>query len=361
MTDLERDLARVEAQLSRAAPATAGAAVADAGAVTRVVHLHLQRAGLTGRPESLDVARRVAEDALDSIGPWPDLVLLRVDLHLRVHEVAAARRELCRDPALLVCTQGRALLADVALQTGRVDEAEELVGELVATERTWDHLARLAHVAAVRGDLQGADDLYLSAEDELTAKSMRSFAWVELERGRLRLLAGEPGSAMTHYTCADRAYTGLWAVQERMAEVDALAGRTAEAASRLEDVLARTGRPEVSQSLATLYVELGDEAAARRHRRRAMGAFLTSARRGEARYLHHLAQCAPPAEAVGWARHDVELRPNHLTRSTLALALLRDGRATEATSEMTRALDTGLRDPRLLRDAAEVLGLARES
>ncbi len=353
MTDFGRDLSRVDARLREASAVS----VADGpDAVTRVVHLHLQRAGLTGRPEAYDTVAHVADRALDVIGPWPDLCLLRADLHVRLHRAGEARRELGRDPAVLTCTQGRAVLADISLQEGEVEQAEALVRQLVAEERTWDHLARLAHLAAVRGDLPTADQLYVEAQDEITAKSMRSFAWVEMERGRLRLLAGEPGPAGEHYARADRAYTGHWRVQELLAELDAREGRTAEAVDRLERVLARTGRPEVSQALSPLYLRLGDPVRARRHRDGAMAAFLASARRGEVHYLHHLAQLAEPPAAVRWAHRDRELRPNPLTRSARALALLRADLPAEAEAEMTRALATGLRDPRLLERAAEVFG-----
>jgi lipopolysaccharide biosynthesis regulator YciM len=351
VTDLSRDLARVEEDL-REAPAMSGALEPDE--VTRVVHLHLRRAALTGRPEAYDEVVRIADRALGVLGAWPDLCLLRADLHVRFHRLPEARRELARHPDTLACTQGRAILADVLVQVGEVDDAEALVRRLVEEERTWDHVARLAHLTLVRGDVEAADQLYAEAEDEITAKSMRSYSWVEVERGRLRVLTGEPERARQHYVRADRAYTGHWTVRQRLGELDALEGRTSKAVERLERVLARTGRPEVSQTLAALYARLGDAVRAREHRDRAMAVFLSSAMRGEVHYLHHLVELAGPSAAVGWARRDLELRPNHLTRSALAVALLREGRNVEAEEQMVRALSTGLRDPRLLARAAVV-------
>ena len=248
------------------------------------------------------------------------------------------------------------MLVDLLVQQGDVDGAEALATELVAEERTWDHLARLAHLAVVRGDVERADRLYVEAEDEITVKSMRSFAWVELERGRLCVLTGNTAAAHRHYTRAAKAYTGHWTVSQRMGELDAAVGRTTDAIRRLETVLTRTGRPEISQTLASLYARSGDLVRARKHRRQALATFVTSAFRGEVLYLHHLAELADPAAAVGWARRDLQLRPNHLTRSTLALALLRDGHTTEARAEMSAALATGLRDPRLMARAAAVMG-----
>ena len=355
LTDHGRDLARVEADLGEAA-ALEEAVAQGPDAVTRVLQLHVLRASLTGRSAAQADVARIADRALDLLGPWPDLCLLRADLAMRGHRLADARRELARAPGAAECTQGRAVLVDLLVQQGDVDGAEALATELVAEERTWDHLARLAHLAVVRGDVERADRLYVEAEDEITVKSMRSFAWVELERGRLCVLTGNTAAAHRHYTRAAKAYTGHWTVAQRMGELDAAVGRTTDAIRRLETVLTRTGRPEISQTLASLYARSGDLVRARKHRRQALATFVTSAFRGEVLYLHHLAELADPAAAVGWARRDLQLRPNHLTRSTLALALLRDGHTTEARAEMSAALATGLRDPRLMARAAAVMG-----
>ena len=355
LTDHGRDLARVEADLGEAA-ALEEAAAQGPDAVTRVLQLHVMRASLTGRPAAQADVDRFADRALDLLGPWPDLCLLRADLAVRAHRLVDARRELARAPGAADCTQGRSVLVDVLVQQGDVDGAEALATDLVAEERTWDHLARLAHLALVRGDVGRADRLYVEAEDEITAKSMRSFAWVEAERGRLRILTGDPAGAHRHYVRAAKAYTGHWTVAQRMGELDAAVGRTPDAIRRLETVLTRTGRPEISQTLASLYARVGDHVRARKHRRRALATFVTSAFRGEVLYLHHLAELADPTAAVGWARRDLQLRPNHLTRSTLAVALLRDGSTEEAEAEMAAALATGLRDPRLLARAAAVFG-----
>ncbi len=359
-TDLARDLARVEADL-RAAPALGADVLGGPDAVTRVVHVHLQRAALTGRPQDYVATARCADRALEVLGPWPDLCLIRADLAVRSHRLADARAELARGSDVLGCTQGRAVLADVLLQEGEVDDAEALVSGLVAEERTWDHLARLAHLSLVRGDLERADALYVEAEDEITAKSMRAFAWVEIERGRLRLLTGELDRARHHYARAERAYSGHWTVQQRVGELDAEAGRTREAVDRLESVRQLTERPELSQALSTLYARLGDAQLAQERRRLAMSAFRASAEAGEVQYLHHLAELAEPAEAVAWARRDVSLRPNHLARSTLAVALHRLGETAEAEREMHRCLATGLRDPRMLARAAVVFGSRDEA
>lgn len=365
VTDLERDLADTEEELRTARRTSAR----DAASVTHVAHLHVRRAALTGRPRDHAVAVRAVGEARDAVGPWPDLCLLEADLQVREHRVADARRTLQAVPTLLDCTRGRALLADVALQQGRFREAEDVVRDLVARERTWDHLARLANLLACRGHLGRADSLYADAEEEITAKSMRAYAWVELERSRLWLDAGDPPRARRHLDTAARAYTGHWLAHEQRGRLLAAEGKVAEAVAEHWVVLERTGRPEAHEALAELYERSGDPVPARRHRHAALVAFEASARAGETRYLHHLAEtlgrlpvsAGGPERAVAWARRDLAARPNHLTRATLAWTLHRAGREREATAEMVRALGTGLRDPRLLARAREVFGSPDEA
>jgi hypothetical protein len=68
------------------------------------------------------------------------------------------------------------------------------------------------------GDFANADRLYQDAEEEISAKEMRSSAWVELQRGYLELSRGQYQAAWDHYRQADQAYSGYWLTKEYMAE-----------------------------------------------------------------------------------------------------------------------------------------------
>ena len=107
------------------------------------------------------------------------------------------------------------------------------------------------------GDLDDADRLYAQAGEEITAKEMRSFAWVELQRGLLALGRGRTGDAGAHYERANRAYSGYWLVNEYNAELLGASGRFDEAVALYEKVLARAPRPEIQQALGDLYVFMG--------------------------------------------------------------------------------------------------------
>src|SRR6185503_2828417 len=110
-------------------------------------------------------------------------------------------------------------------------------------ERTWDKLARLAHFHFKMGDLEKADRLYDEAVDELTAKEMRHYSWLELQRGVLDLSRGHYGKARSHYERAERAYSGHWLVQEHVAELLGAEGKNDEAEAMYRRVIARVPRP----------------------------------------------------------------------------------------------------------------------
>jgi hypothetical protein len=85
--------------------------------------------------------------------------------------------------------EARLLRADLEFQHGDYQEAEAGYVGAIEAERSWGGLARLAYFRGKMGDLEDADRLYREAEDELTAKEMRSYAWLEVQRGFSRILA----------------------------------------------------------------------------------------------------------------------------------------------------------------------------
>ena len=93
---------------------------------------------------------------------------------------------------------GRVLAADIAFQEGHYKEARLAYEALIEEDRTWDNLARLAFWHSKFGEEAEAERLYLDAEDEITAKEMRGFAWLELQRGLLDLRRGRYAEAAAH-------------------------------------------------------------------------------------------------------------------------------------------------------------------
>src|SRR5207248_10776918 len=127
------------------------------------------------------------------------------------------------------CIEGRLLRADLDFQYGRYREAETGYIAAIEAERSWSGLARLAYFRGKTGDLEGADRLYREAEAELTAKEMRSYAWLEVQRGFLAFSRGGYAEARSHYDTAEAAYPGYWLVGGYQAELLGAERRHAEA------------------------------------------------------------------------------------------------------------------------------------
>ena len=345
-SDYDVDLARLERR------------IADGGAASAL--LLVERAALTGDPHHARTAAVALDEALARFGPAPALLLARADLDLRQHRLPEARRILDQLEPFAGRAAVETLRADIVLQEGRYQEAGRAFTAILDRQRSWETLARLGHLESLRGDAAAADRLFAEAEDELTAKQMRALAWLELQRGRLDLDHGRAGEAEAHYRRAARVYSGYWLVEEHQAELLAVQGRFEEAAALYERLAARTPKPELQQALGDLYAFMGLPERAAPWHERALTAYLDSARRGEVQYLHHLADFyadvrGDGAEALRWARRDLELRRTVPALQGVAWALYRSGRLGEARRVMEEALAPGLEDAHLFSRAAVVL------
>jgi tetratricopeptide (TPR) repeat protein len=338
--DYDRDLARLEGLLPHASG-------------ERRPLLLAERAALTAQPEHARLAQAALDEALARPDAPAELLLARVDLALRGHRLPQAERDLETLDGRVPPGVIRARRADLALQRGRYPEARAALEEELRRSRGWETLARLAHLESLHGADAAADGLYAQAADELTAKQMRALAWVEVQRGALDLGRGRLSEARGHYERARRAYSGYWLVEERLAELAAAEGRFQEALALYERLAELSPRPELQQAVGDLHLHLGQPARAAPWHQRALAAYLDSAGRGEVQYLHHLASFyadvrGDAAQALAWARRDLELRASVPALDGFAWALYRAGRFGEASAAMARARQPGLEDAHLL-------------
>jgi tetratricopeptide (TPR) repeat protein len=308
--------------------------------------------------KELRVVEAAIDRAIECVGPAEDLCLLKANLDFKLHRLAETRRDLAMAPALGGRRQGQMLLADLAFQEGHYEEARRALEALAADDSTWDVLARIAHIEGKFGDAEKADQLYLQAEDEITAKEMRSFAWVELRRGLLDLGRGRLADALAHYDCAERAYSGYWLTEEQMG--DALAS-----AVHYERVLKKVNKPEVAEKLGKLYAADDKGTQAEQLFERALSDYLESAERGEVHYYHHLTEFFADVrrngdQAVQWARKDIALRDNFNTQAALAWALHCAGQSAAGIAYMEQSLRSGVKDAALYKRAALIFEGAGE-
>lgn len=358
VTDYAAELARIDAEI---AALEAGAAIRAPGTdrEKRLAYKRYQHASLRADFAALDAVGRTIDRLIAPARPDPDLCYLKANLDFKFHRLDAARRGLESCAELSASVPGLALRADFDMQHGRYAEAEAGYRAAIHEERTWDNLARLAHLKSKLGDADAADRYFEEAEDELTAKEMRHYSWVQLQRGLLDLTCGRHTDARAHYERADRAYSGHWMVAEHQAELLAACGDYEIAAAMYERIVAEVPRPELLQALGELYVFMGRIDDAEPWFVRAVDAYLQSVARGEVHYLHHLADFYADVredgpQALRWAAEDLSLRENHATLAALAWALYRAGRFDDALAPMERALASGAGDAHLFERAATI-------
>src|SRR5829696_7183651 len=205
--------------------------------ITKLAYLQYQHASLTGNLDELSVADNTLDQAIQHLGRDGDLYFLKANIHFKVHRLADVEQDLNASADLLQSPQGRAIRADLDFQQGRYEAARSEYQSLIEEEQSWDTLARFAYLNFKMGDFAGADRLYDEAVDELTAKEMRHYSWVELQRGVVDLTQGNYEKTREHYQRAERAYSGHWMVQEHMAELLGAVGRNDEAEMMYQRVL----------------------------------------------------------------------------------------------------------------------------
>ena len=363
VTDFQTDIDRVAHDIAQAEPLLA-AQPNDIEQATLQAYRWYHLASLGGQMPDFATAQRVAGAAIDRFGPREDLCLLIANLDFRFHRLPEVRADL--EP-LKARPHARSILADLDFQEGRYEHARLAYEELIAADPVWDDMARLAHWYGKMGDRTRADEWFERAADELTAKQMRSFAWVEVQRGVLDLSHGDHAAARGHYDRAARAYSGYWLIDEHLAELFAAEERFDEAEALYLRLAAHEPRPELLQTIGELYLAMDSPGQASPYLDRALGLYLESATRGEVHYWHHLSDYYSDvridgAQAVEWARRDLDLRQNFNTQAAMALALHVAGRPAEGLAWIEKALASGVVDAHLFSTAAQVYrGAQRES
>jgi tetratricopeptide (TPR) repeat protein len=260
-SDAARDLAALDERIS-SLRAEIGL---EEGGLTegRLAYALVERSALTADFADFRAAEEAIEAARGRLGPIAEVVLLRAQLDLKVHRLAAAEAaleslaELAADPATL------SLRGDIALQRGRYGIARALYLQALAAKRSWDALARLAYLEAKTGRQAEALKLYGQAADLLTAKEMRHYSWISLQLGLLELEEGRNASALAHFERAERSYSGDWQVAIHRAEALGRLGRVEEAIALDRELLDRTRNPEVANDLGLLLARRDPAEAAR--------------------------------------------------------------------------------------------------
>jgi tetratricopeptide (TPR) repeat protein len=353
-TDYEKELAEIDA------------AITTAKTQSQSIHALYRRACLTGNVSDIKKSQAAVQTALEKFGSCQELYVLAASLELKLHRFAEAKSLLERIPSAQWDQDFALLQADLAEQDGRYRDAADLCQQTLRYGERWDALARCAHLDFLAGDLLSTGRNFSAAEPLLTAKDMRSFAWLEVQRGRIEFQRGNYSQARRFYQRAEQAYSGYWLTEAALAEVDGAERNFAFAIARYEKLIAATGKPEFRQALGDLYSYAGKPGLAKSWHDQACAAFLASARQGEEHFFHHLTYFFADTredgpESLRWAQADFQLRKNAFTADALAWAFFRDGEFSEALSVCKTALAFGVSDCFLLYHAGVIHLAANQS
>ena len=202
VTDPESDCAKELAQIDEQ--------LAKAGESETIFWLYT-KASLTGDPDDWNGAWHLVggDEELPASG---ELLLYRATIALELHRPGDAETALDRldemDPHLAGGTYPKLLRGDVARAREQLDEARRIYEAVLAVERSWKALSRVAYLERDAGRYRKADKLYAEAQELLTVKEMRRWAWLELQRGMVDLDRGDEVDAEEHFRRAERAYSG---------------------------------------------------------------------------------------------------------------------------------------------------------
>lgn len=358
MTGYQEDFSRTLADVAQLVQRVR-AEPRDVSTKVRLAYRRYHLANLTGDEAHFDRAREVTNQLLEALGPREDLSFLKAQIEGRYHRLDLVKEALQTCPSLAGRPEGRSIKADIDFQEGRYGKAREALEALIDERDAWDDLARLAHLKSRMGERDEADALLLRAEEQLSAKEMPSYAWLELERGALALSRGNHSQAGHHYDRASRAFPGHWRIDAHIVEWLLEEERDEEAVALMRSVVTRASKPELQQAFGEILVLVGRDEEAAPYFHAAENAYLASLETGGVHTYHHLADYyggvgSRPDEALAYARKDLALRDNFTTQSALAWCLLKTGQIEEGIAQIQHALDSGVCMASIFITAAEL-------
>ena len=302
-------------------------------------------------------ASLAAVPAGQNAGGVAALAVAEFESHHFREALALAQQAWSLDPRL---AGARATIGDAQLELGDYAAAEATYRTLDATGAAPTVLARLARLAELQGDNAGAIALL-----ERAIAQSGDVAWYHVRLGEIFFRTGDLDRASAQYEAGRQLRPDSYLVLEHLAELNAARGKFPEAIALYQSVIARVPRGEYLQALGDLHAFMGRAQEAQPWYERARAAYLESVNQGNAHYFHHLAgfysdASEDPAEALRWARRDLEVRHSVYAHDSLAWALYKNGDFAAAADEMKQALALGTKDAHLLFHAGMIFSRAGE-
>ncbi len=341
---------------------------AEAGADQWLMHeIHasewMARAQLSGRYEDY-AAAGTALDAAFAVavrGSGPHM--MAAAFNFSMHRLVAAEAQLAATDAYAVPpdpgdrAEIAAMRGDIAFYRGDYAKAWSLYDQADALVPGSTSFRR-AIFAARTGDTDAADAYFAEAERAYRSPTPQTRSYMALQRGILDLDRGRLDDALAHFREAERLFPGRWLIEEHIAEVLALQGKSAEAEKLYRSIVKRTGHPEFIDALAAIAEARGDKAEAVQLYARSSAIWEKRLKLfPEATYGHAIDHCMarkdwPCALRLAEANHTA--RPYGEAKIKLAAALLGNGRIGEARAMIEQVLASRWRTPNLHGTAADI-------
>lgn len=271
--------------------------------------------------------------------------------------------------ALALATRAHEIDPDDLAAALAIGDAQRELGAYAAADKSYAELAKTTNLPALRArrarllDLRGESAQAIAMLTQILANSADDSLVLRLQLSDLHFRAGDFEQAQAQLEAAQKLDAGHFAVQDRLAELRAAQGRFPEATAIYRTLIARLPRPELMQALGDVYAFAGQADEAQRWHAQALQGYLQSVREGNVYYYHHLAgfysdSQPDPAQALRWARKDMELRGGIHAHDSLAWALYRAGDYAAAAKEIDMALAERTRDAHVLSHAAMIYSRA---
>ena len=231
-------------------------------ALSELAAWHMEQQLLDGDPTHADKALAALDTAVAASPKLSVLRLRRAGVLGHLHRFADAQADLeialkadPTDPSV------RRALGKVLENRGRYAEAKPHLA--VAPSRpTYRDLGEQAAKIFKTGDVERADKTLRIAAATYRDVHPIPLAWIDLQRGLLRLRTGRWAEAKTFFEAAYNRLPQYFLVAEHLAEVEAKLGNHARALALYDDVVKQTRLPEFMAARAGVLADMGRAAEA---------------------------------------------------------------------------------------------------